>query len=1007
MRTAVLPACALAFAVVCLSPVAAMAADPPKPAAAAPSGLPLPSALPLLDYEAVLYPFIAERRFVALGWAKDKRWRDTGPFVLKTSYGVHPAVRMYYSPGVLDWLRAGRTGEIPDGAIVVKEMAAPPAARYNEYLADLQAAHPDDPAKVDALLLDYLKLVGGLNWTVMIKDKSVSKGGWVFSSVEQDWKLDDFGPPFNTPATGAGLGTCMRCHASADAELIFSDLANIEGYPGAPLNFRVDESWRDDAKAPPGPFNLPPAQLPAAGASEQTLIEDHFHRPEYARSAKAVAAPPPADPAFAAVIMGGRPPPGLAAGGPVAFPGQWLDHVPARPVSPQHFLTSDNCFGCHGGLGGPPSGTTMFLQTGPNYGDGYNISEYGEWRWTPMGLAGRDPVFFSQLESEFALLERAGAGAMTASLGTTCLSCHGAMGQRQLDIDAHADPAKGLNPNDFKPAYTLLHTPLTRAEEAKQKADGVFPYHPYGNLAREGISCAVCHHIAPPQGAPGAPPMNKLDTYLLNGTTGVFRYTPPDELIGPFADIHPKPMQNAMGIRPTFDGYVKDSELCGACHTINLPNVDAPTDRPLPGLTAAEQAVLNQAARNGADYLKREYGVDWPEPLTRFQHSVEQATYIEWINSGFGQTSCQDCHMPSDFETLSGDLKLDDVTTQIASIQDSAYPEVTNALPEADLEIPFRKGYRRHSFVGLNAFLLEMFKQFDAVLGIDKSDYMTGATNGADLQIETMRLQARDQTVDLAVDVAGGESGRPLSAKVSLTSKVGHRFPSGVGFRRAFLEVRATRRAGDRVETLWCSGCTNAVGVIVGPDGQPLKTEFLDHVPEGADEALYQPHHRVVTRQDQVQIYEELTQNAKKEFTSSFVHRVYHPKDNRLLPKGWLDPDSPAFMAKFDGSEVTAAFLKATAPEGKAAADPDFGAGGDAVEYVIHLPDGVDPKAVTVTATLYYQAFPPYFLRQRFVTAPDGPATQRLYYIASRLQTAGTAVENWKLKVTAASAAAP
>ncbi|WP_186766407.1 hypothetical protein [Falsiphaeobacter marinintestinus] len=47
-------------------------------------------------------------------------------------------------------------------------------------------------------------------------------------------------------------------------------------------------------------------------------------------------------------------------------------------------------------------------------------------------------------------------------------------------------------------AYTLLHAPLTEAEEEAQKANGTYPYHQYGNLAREGISCAVCHHIAPP-----------------------------------------------------------------------------------------------------------------------------------------------------------------------------------------------------------------------------------------------------------------------------------------------------------------------------------------------------------------------------------------------------------------------------------------------------------------------------------------------------------------------------
>ena len=176
-------------------------------------------------------------------------------------------------------------------------------------------------------------------------------------------------------------------------------------------------------------------------------------------------------------------------------------------------------------------------------------------------------------------------------------------------------------------------------------------------------------------------------------------------------------------------------------------------------------------------------------------------------------------------------------------------------------------------------------------------------------------------------------------------------------------------------------------------------------MPEGATEALYQPHHRVVTDQSQVQIYEELTQNAEKVFTTSFVHRDYHPKDNRLTPRGTLTPGTEAFRDKFGDSEVTAAFMKATMPEGRAAEDPDFVPGSDGTEYRIALPEDVDPAAVTVTATLYSQAIPPYFLKQRFDTAPDGPATQRLYFLASRLETKGTLIEDWKLKTASASAA--
>ena len=970
--------------------------------------LPLPSSLPLIDYENILFPWIAKREYAALGWHRDKGWRDTGPFVFNMSFGIHPAVRMYYSPEVISWLENGREGEIADGAIIIKEMATPPAAPYNEYRAQLVEKYKDDPARVEEEMAEYTYSAGGLNWTVLVKDSKLSHGGWFFASVyfadEKTMKarspvIDEFKPPYSPPLGAGGDGMCMRCHASAAEELIFAAFENVEGYPGEPVIYRVDESWRD----------LPRPQKPAFGASLADMIKsyvDDAHDPAAMRAAHvaaATASPVDVNPAFKEMF----PPEGGIDVPPArlqTLPSEWLDHVPARPDDTQHFLTSDNCIGCHGGLGGAPSGVTMFIKSGPEYGEGYNISEYGEWRWSPMGLAGRDPIFFAQLESEFALLEQAGAGDLSDNLGTTCLSCHGAMGQRQLEIDAHANPEMGLDGNVFKPEYILLHDPLTTAQLEQQIADGTYPYHEYGNLAREGISCAVCHHIAPPEQASGQPAYNKLDTYLMNGTTGVFRTNPADELIGPFADVRQKPMENAMGITPVHDAYIKDSEMCGACHTINLPNVDAPTDAPLPGFTDAEQAILNQAAKNAVAFLSDQYGATYREPLVQFQHSVEQATFLEWQNSEFADPgtakSCQDCHMKGNFESLDGKIKIDSLTTQIASIQDSNLPEVANSLPHSEIDVPFRDDYKRHSFVGLNAFMVEMLSQFDEELGLGPKDPMTYATNGAQLSIDTMMLQARDEAADVRIESLTGMDGG-LEAVVSVDNKTGHRLPSGVGFRRAFLEVRVTDASGAQ---LWCSGCTNGAGVILGPDHLPLETEFLDVVPEGASEALYQPHHDVIDSQTQVQIYEELTQDAEKEFTTSFVHRVYHPKDNRLLPWGAAVPGTPAFEQRFGTSEVTAAFMKATMPEGRAEHDKGILAGKDALTYKITLPEGVDPRSVTVSATLFSQAIPPYYLRQRFETAPTGPATQRLYFLASRLKTEGTAIENWKLRVQSDSA---
>ena len=83
--------------------------------------------------------------------------------------------------------------------------------------------------------------------------------------------------------------------------------------------------------------------------------------------------------------------------------------------------------------------------------------------------------------------------------------------------------------------------------------------------------------------------------------------------------------------------------------------------------------------------------------------------------------------------------------------------------------------------------------------------------------------------------------------------------------------------------------------------------------------------------------------------------------------------------------------------------DPAYadGSGTSVVRYEIPL-SAFSAKNVSITATLYYQSIPPYFLNDRFTQAPDGPATQRLFYLTSNLQTKGTPIEDWKFRLTSA-----
>jgi mono/diheme cytochrome c family protein/cytochrome c553 len=418
------------------------------------AGLPLPHALPLQDYERVLYKFLFTRAYTTApySWTRDKDIRDTGPFIAGDYHGTHPAVRIYYSPEAMNWLSGGRKGEIADGGMIIKEMFYPPAALYYEPtfgVPELQVP------KTRASLLDILMFA----WTVMVKDSSVAKGGWFYSDVNapvpkivkkdppsgqfekaieaaveevlDSYKLKADPSESSFPGSGTALGTCQRCHASAAREMTFSSLRNIQGQP---LRFRIDESWRDARFLTVLKEELPnlfvTAALAGGGAATQgpalrgiggglvarpeiDISQDpreYFisagHRPPrrdmqlggMGRGMAAQASAP--NPEFVTTFPFASP-----TSNPKEFPSQWADHVVAGPKGAEAFITSDNCLGCHGGLGGGASGLTTFVPTGKKYGQGYNLSEYGDWRWSPMGLAGRDPIFHSQVESELALLD--------------------------------------------------------------------------------------------------------------------------------------------------------------------------------------------------------------------------------------------------------------------------------------------------------------------------------------------------------------------------------------------------------------------------------------------------------------------------------------------------------------------------------------------------------------------------------------------------------------------------
>lgn len=352
--------------------------------------------------------------------------------------------------------------------------------------------------------------------------------------------------------------------------------------------------------------------------------------------------------------------------------------------------------------------------------------------------------------------------------------------------------------------------------------------------------------------------------------------------------------------------------------------------------------------------------------------------------------------MPGGYVASDSSIVIDTLKTKIAYIEDQSYPEADN---RADLElitVRFREeGYSRHRLQGLNIFLAEMFQQFNDILGVRLTDYETG-TKGLDFAIDNFVQQAKQRTATLRINNFTIENNE-LSADVKITNLTGHRYPSGVGFRRAFVEFLVIDNSSGRKQILWGSGRTNGVGVIVDSVGNILPTEFLTEYVENGDTLQhYQPHWQTITSQSQVQIYEELSKNAKARFTTSFTHRDYEMKDNRLVAEGWTK-EGPS-------DKIPQAFLEATYPGHVAMKDPNYtdGSGCDIVTYKVALPAGTNSANISVKATLYTQEWAPYYLMQRFSNVPEGPegnARRRLYYLASNLQTENTAIEDWKLPI--------
>ena len=832
--------------------------------------------------------------------------------------GTHGWGRVYYSPEVLAWLARGRPeGEVPEQAIIVKE-------RYE----------PIGEAKQDG---GVFKLAA---WQPMVRRSQDARDGWFWGEIAQEearhGAVKCSRPPLsfsdNTtlhlddcrPASSFGQ-PCLRCHAS-ERDLTFSQTAHLPEHTGgvhAPTQTIYDyrRIWKDvHAQDPANSYSAYQNQ-PAS-----TFISDH---PDRKAMATALGS---ADPAFVAQYA-------LPAdeSAPAEDLPRFFDHVLAKAGSTaDSYVTSDQCWGCHSGVAhitqGLDSVSSMVAADGelapgsPRYAD---VSSWGEWSVSMMGLAGRDPVFRAQRE-----WEADHRSACANDITDLCYKCHGAAGQRQLHQDA--------------PAQKFGHDMVYALPDA--------PNGKYGALARDGVTCTVCHQIS-------AKDLGTPASY-----TGGFTPTAPDDLVGPYAtDVRVDPMKRTLGKKPAGEGgrdkIQQSSALCGSCHAVRLPvrKVGSCVDERFVYEQATFQEWRNSSYRKNDDFVTDE-GHDGAAPK-----------------------SCQDCHMPPQFAGA-------ELIKRIASIEDALFPTANlEGVPDLHVGVNLvdRKPFSRHQLNGINLFALSMFAQAPRVFGLADYDYQSNQYG------EPTRLQMANALAGgraLADATAAVEIGAPaivggnLEFTVKVTNKAGHRLPSGVAFRRAFLVVAVEDAAG---QALWVSGRTNAAGALLGRDGKVLASEFNATTPE--------PHHQTILNEDEVQIYEERVTDSAGQLTTSFLGIYNAIKDNRLLPTGW----KAGFAATMENGQVP----DGLEPHG-VSGDPEYPSDGtaacgcDIVTYKVPL-SGITTHA-RVRAGLRYQALPPYYLRDRFsIALPD---SKRLYQIASHLDTksAASVIPSWSLPLTEA-----
>jgi hypothetical protein len=293
----------------------------------------------------------------------------------------------------------------------------------------------------------------------------------------------------------------------------------------------------------------------------------------------------------------------------------------------------------------------------------------------------------------------------------------------------------------------------------------------------------------------------------------------------------------------------------------------------------------------------------------------EQTPYTEWKYSQFSSDdqSCQSCHMP----------------LAEGSVVISQMPRMLNP----------REPFFKHYFVGGNYFMMQILADWGSELEVSAGQDELNTTKSRVLE------QVGNHTAQLTLNESRLED-KLLIAKFQVDVLTGHKFPTSFPSRRTWLYVTVTDASG---QVIFESGRPNSDGRITGNAADDDGTAF-------------EPHYDLITREDQVQIYEGIMANSDGEVTYTLLRAAQYVKDNRLLPLGTNKAELPPDIAVY----------------GVAANDSNFTGGGDSVTYQINVEDLEGP--FTIQAELLYETLSYRFIQDLLLDETPLTARFGIYY---------------------------